>query len=119
MNRQTSLAIHATALSGGALLWLATAYLTANQEAWDAPAYWAVTYPLALLLAVGLGYLAPVRVWRWGIEIMLAQFAVMMLASPTGPLWPIGLVIMAVLAVPAVLAAWAGSKLRLHGTRTA
>jgi hypothetical protein len=35
------------ALLGGASLWLLTSLISGRAEAWDAPMYWTVTYPLA------------------------------------------------------------------------
>jgi len=53
------------ALLGGVSLWLLTSLISGRAEAWDAPMYWTVTYPLAILLAGVLGYRAPRRAWRW------------------------------------------------------
>ena len=61
------------ALLGGAALWLLTSLISGRAEAWDAPMYWTVTYPLAILLAGVLGYRAPRRAWRWGLVVMLVQ----------------------------------------------
>lgn len=89
----------------GASLWLSTAALTGRREAWDASAYWSVTYPLGLLAAALLGFLAPDRAWRWGLAIMLAQAVTLTIRSHDFGLLPLGLIMFGVLAVPLMLVA--------------
>ena len=104
---------YAIALIGGAALWLLTSLITGRSEAWDAPMYWSVTYPLALLLAGVLGYRAPRRAWRWGLAVMLVQAPVMLLTSGSSlNLLPLGLAMFAVLALPAIAAATFAARLR-------
>ena len=55
--------------------------MSGRSEAWDAPLYWPVTYPLCLLLAGVLAYFEPVRPWRWALAVMLIQPLVMLLTS--------------------------------------
>ena len=104
---------YAIALIGGATLWFLTSLLTGRSEAWDAPTYWSITYPLALLLAGALGYRAPRRAWRWGLGVMLVQAPVMLLTSGSSlNLLPLGLALFAVLALPAIAAATFAARLR-------
>lgn len=99
------------AILGGAALWLLTSLISGRAEAWDAPMYWTITYPLAILLAGVLGYRAPRRAWRWGLAVMLVQAPVMLLTSGGSmSLLPLGLALFAILALPAasvaMFAAW-------------
>ena len=104
---------YAIALIGGASLWLLTSLISGRAEAWDAPMYWSVTYPLAILLAGALGYRVPVRAWRWGLVVMLVQATVMLLTSGSSmTLLPLGLALFAVLALPAIAAATFAARLR-------
>ncbi|HWA58257.1 MAG TPA: hypothetical protein VG692_13440 [Gemmatimonadales bacterium] len=89
----------------GAGLWLATTTLTGRREAWDAPSYWTVTYPLCLVAAAAVGYLSPERAWRWGLAVMLAQAVTMAVLSREFGLLPLGLLMFGVLAVPPMLVA--------------
>jgi hypothetical protein len=101
------------ALLGGASLWLLTSLISGRAEAWDAPMYWTVTYPLAILLAGVLGYRAPRRAWRWGLAVMLVQAPVLLLTSGGSmSLLPLGLALFAVLSLPAIAAATFGAKIR-------
>jgi hypothetical protein len=101
------------AIIGGISLWLLTSLISGRAEAWDAPMYWTVTYPLAILLAGVLGYRAPRRAWRWGLAVMLVQAPVLLLTSGGSMgLLPLGLALFAILALPAVAAATFGAKIR-------
>lgn len=102
------------AIVGGVLLWLATAALSDRIEAWDAPLYWKATYPLGMVLAGVLGYLVPEKPWRWGLALMLAQGVMPVFGGAGVGLFPLALVMLAVLAVPPMLAALLGSRLRLR-----
>lgn len=93
---------YAAAIAGGALLWIATAALSGRTEAWDAPLYWKAAYPLALVLAAVLGYLQPRQPWRWALAVFLAQPAVLAFSASGFGLLPLGLILFAVLALPAV-----------------
>lgn len=90
-------------LVAGAVLWVATTALTGRREAWDASAYWTVTYPLGLLVAGLLGWLAPDRAWRWGLALMVAQAITMAILSREFGLLPLGLILFGVLAIPLIL----------------
>lgn len=101
------------ALLGGAALWVLTSLVSGRAEAWDAPMYWSVTYPLAILLAGVLGYRAPRRAWRWGLVVILVQAPVMLLTSGGSMgLLPLGLALFAILSLPAVAAAMFAAWMR-------
>jgi hypothetical protein len=101
------------AIIGGISLWLLTSLISGRAEAWDAPMYWTVTYPLAILLAGVLGYRAPWRAWRWGLVVMLVQAPVLMLTSGSSMnLLPLGLALFAILSLPAIAMARFGAKIR-------
>ena len=105
------------ALAAGAALWLGTAALSGRREAWDSPLYWSAAYPLCIALAALLAYVAPGRPARWAFAIMLVQPLAMALASGVDfGLLPLGLMLFAFLALPAVLAARLVARLRLRAT---
>ncbi|MBN1239315.1 MAG: hypothetical protein JXB36_12500 [Gammaproteobacteria bacterium] len=109
--------LYLIALGGGALLWLGTMAVTGSREAWDAPLYWRVTYPLCIALAAFLAYVEPSRSWRWAFAVMLVQPVVMLLTSGSSfGLLPIGLVLFAILAVPPIIAARIATWFRLRQT---
>lgn len=106
------------AVVAGVLLWTLTTLVTGRREAWDASAYWTVTYPAGILVSAVLGYLAPVSAWRWGAALMLAQAVTMAVLARDFSLLPLGLILFAVLALPPMLAATFGARLaRRRGDR--
>ena len=101
------------AILGGGALWLLTSLISGRAEAWDAPMYWTVSYPLAILLAGVLGYRAPRRAWRWGLTVMLVQAPVLLLTSGGSmSLLPLGLALFAILSLPAIAVAEFAARMR-------
>jgi hypothetical protein len=111
VNSSSSARCYLVAVSGGAILWVLTAFLSGRREAWDSSAYWMVTYPLCLALSGWLAYREPVRPWRWALATMLVQPVVMVVTSGGSfGLLPLGLVFFAILALPAILVAQIGAR---------
>ena len=97
----------------GAVLWFAAAVFTGKREPWDASAYWTLAYPAAILASAGLGYFHPERPWRWAFVLFEAQFLAMCVRNgELGNLWPLGMALFAVIALPGVVAAKLASRLR-------
>jgi hypothetical protein len=102
----TSRTPYLVAAIAGAAVWLATSLLTGRREAWDAGAYWLYAYPLAVLMAGVIGYLAPASsAWGIGLSLTLAQAVVLAFASRSFTLLPLGLVLFGILALPLVAVA--------------
>ncbi len=99
---------YGAAIGGGVVLWLLTAVITGRGEAWDSAGYWTVSYPAAILLAGALGYWAPTRAWHWGLAVMLA------ITAADFTMLPLGLILFAILSLPAVGLAVLGAKIRKH-----
>ncbi len=86
-------------------------------EAWDAPAYWRLWYPLSLALSAIAGAALARRGWAAGAIVTFAQLPVMWWSSaPADATWPLGLIIASLLAVPAVaisaLTGWLAARSR-------
>jgi hypothetical protein len=100
------------AIVAGATLWLVSSVLTGKHEAWDAALYWSVFYPAAILISAVLGYTYPDRSWRWALILFESQALAMGIHNgELGNLWPLGMVLFAVIAFPAVIAATLTSRL--------
>jgi hypothetical protein len=98
--------------AGGLALWQLATSVLATPEPWDSPDYLAF-YLAALGLCGVFGFLFPGRAWRWGFIVIFAQLPVMIFHSAAlGPLLVLGLAVLAVQALPAILAAAAASALR-------
>jgi hypothetical protein len=112
MRGRDSLLAHVLSAMAGLALWAVTAEVTGKGEPWDTGIYWTVSYPLAVIGSALLGFLFPQRPWRWAAMLMLMQFVVMIAMGSGLGLWPLGLIVLAVLAAPAALAAVLAAKLR-------
>jgi hypothetical protein len=112
MKREHWLAIFALAI--GAAIWIAIAAATGRREAWDSSVYFTIGMPLACLLSFTLGVVEPPRSWRWGVTPFVGQFVAMLVTQGVGNLLPLGVIVFAVLSIPAVIAARIGAAL---GTR--
>lgn len=100
-----------TAAAIGVALWFAASLLTGKKEPWDGPAYWAIAYPLALAACALLGRRHPDRPWRWPLVLFEAQFIAMGLRNgELGNLWPLGMAMFAVIALPGVVAATVAAR---------
>lgn len=102
------------AAMGGMALWGATALLGGRAEPWDSGLYWTISYPLALIGAMALGYVFPGRPWRWAVVLVYSQLLVLMASGSGFGLLPLGLVLLGILCLPAIALARAGAKLRLR-----
>jgi len=95
----------------GVALWFAASLLTAKREPWDGPAYWTLAYPLAIAACALLGYRFPERPWRWALVLFESQFVAMCLRNgELGNLWPLGMILFAVVALPGVVAAQVAAR---------
>lgn len=102
----------ALAMIIGAADWELTRALGGRHEAWDDPLFWRLSYPLLLLAALLMGMVWRERPWRWAVLLVAGQaiWSLLLAVSQDGipNLLPAGLIMFALLAVPCVLAAYAG-----------
>jgi len=98
----------------GAGLWYAAATITGRREPWDATAFWVAAYPAAILTCAILGYYYPERPWRWALVLFESQFLAMCVRNgELGSLWPLGMALFAIIALPGVVAARIASRRRV------
>lgn len=102
----------AVTLKVGVVFWVLVAWWTPGGEPWDAPAFWTVVYPIALVIAAVLGALFPKRAWLWGLLLMALQVPVVAVMTGSGPLLLAGLLYALVLALPAMAIAGAAGAIR-------
>lgn len=102
----------AIGLAGVAIAyWFMVGALSGVGEPWDAARYWWLWYPLSLVIAgVGGRYLRR-RTWLAGVIVTFAQVPVMAIGGAGGPLWAVGLLMLGVLALPAVIVATVAGRL--------
>ena len=104
--------LYALAAGSGILVWVAVSMLSGRREAWDSEAYYQIGLPVLCVVSAVLGYFEPDRPWRWGAIPLAAQAVTMFAMQGLGNLWPLGLIVTGVLAVPPILTAKFGTFLR-------
>jgi hypothetical protein len=111
MTRRT--AIIAIAIATGAALELGVQIVSGRREAWDSALYWTFGLPGAALVALIIGILSPKREWIFAFLIAPAQVATMMVRNAqVGNLWPLAIVLSAVVGAPFLAVAFVGSLIR-------
>jgi hypothetical protein len=84
--------------------------VTHRREAWDAPLYFTLVFPLIAAMAGVIAFIEPRMAWRWAAIPFGAQALVAIVKDPTANLMPLGLIVFAILgglcAIPASLIAW-------------
>lgn len=108
------------AFSIGLVVWLATAALTGEPEPWDGGWYWAVSYPLLMVVAGWLGYRVPHRAWRWAVALVLPAPLVNTIRWPSQLVWlPLEGLAALLVAVPLIACARIGALSASRGRRGA
>jgi len=84
-----------------------------SRELVDLGTYWLLALPICYAVAGVLGWLGPVRTWRWILTMIAVQSLYGILAAGSGlSLLPLALVMTAVIALPGLVTGWFGGRLR-------
>jgi apolipoprotein N-acyltransferase len=104
--------LYGLAATSGILVWVIVSMMSGRREAWDSAAYFQVGIPALCLVSAVMGYISPDRTWRWGAIPLGAQIVWMSATQGLGNLFPLGLIVGGILAVPPILTARLGAFLR-------
>jgi hypothetical protein len=97
----------------GVSLELAIHALSGRREAWDSPLFWTLGLPAAAIASAAIGFFARGSDWRWTVVVVPSQTMTMMVRSgELGGLWPLAVILSAILSAPFVLASFLGSRFR-------
>jgi hypothetical protein len=108
--RNSTIPVSIAAIAGAGL-WYAAAMTTGRREPWDATAFWVAAYPAAILTCALLGYRYPERAWRWALVLFASQFLAMCVRNgELGSLWPLGMALFGIVALPGVVVARFASR---------
>lgn len=101
-------------------VWLAPWLLLGRKEAWDHWTYFTVSIPIMSVIAAYAGFRGKSRWWRWPLTLALAQFATALLLNGLGNLFPLGIIVFLVFAMPmaiaAAVAAWVARRREQHAS---
>jgi hypothetical protein len=100
------------AFVAGIALWGATCVIGGRAEPWDAPVFWQVSYPTAVVISGLFGLAFPERAWRWPIYLFASLLLVMIALGADFGLLPLGLVLLAAISLPGVGLALLAARLR-------
>ena len=87
----------------GAGYWSLVAGLTQVSEPWDAESYWALAYPLSILMAAVAGAAFDRRAWLAGPILTMGQLPLLLVQGGGGRMIAFGLLLLVVLAIPAAI----------------
>ena len=100
----------------GLASWVVTAAVVGKREAWDDPAWFMYALPALFVALVVLGFFFPRNSSLYGPLAMSGQTLALLFSAKGGlSLLPVGLVLMAVMSLPFVLAGLLGALIRTRG----
>jgi len=97
------------AAAAGVAVWIVLSKISHRREAWDSGLYFLYGIPVICVVAALLAYVEPNRPWRWAVTPFAAQALWMFLTQGLGSMFPLGLVVFAILSIPALLSASLGA----------
>jgi hypothetical protein len=84
-----------------------------RRELVDLGIYWLVALPACYLVAGVLGYMGPVRTWRWIVTMLAIHALYTFLSAGSGlSLWPLALAMYLVISLPGIVTGWLGGLIR-------
>ena len=130
MTPERTFACYAVAIAAGLLTAIGTQLaagiasgdyaLAFTREPVDLGVYWLVALPACYLVAGMLGYMGPVRTWRWIVTMLAIHALYTLISAGSGlSLWPLALVMYLVIAPPGILTGWLGGLIRRRRDATA
>ena len=95
----------------GLAVYLIIILATGRNEAWDDGSYYFLGMPLMCIVAFLIGYLFPLKPWRWSLSMAAGQTVGALLGGSSLSLLPLAIIFMVVISMPQFIAAAFGSKL--------
>src|SRR5690606_33293583 len=80
------------AAGAGAALWIAGTLMAGGREAWDAPTYMLLIYPLSLVVSGLLAHRHPDQAAGIAFALFAGQMAVLFVLNPGGGMLPLGVI---------------------------
>jgi hypothetical protein len=96
------------------IVWLLVSAAAGGREAWDTSAYWSVGLPVIYLVGGLAAYVGRATTWSIALWSGLGQFAGLLLTASGFSLWPLGMMMLAVLTLPVLATAAVARWLRVR-----
>ncbi|MBA5872567.1 MAG: hypothetical protein GDA68_21630 [Nitrospira sp. CR2.1] len=109
MNRE--LWLHVAAMTGGIVVRVLVSVVSHTREAWDSDLYFTFGLPAFCAPSAMLGYLEPDKSWRWGAVPLAGEMVCTLLTQGPGNLFPLGIVMFGIIALPSIGTAQLGALL--------
>lgn len=113
MSRSNDFFPYAASALCGLTVYVIITVATGKNEAWDDGVYYSVGIPFMSVVAFALGYLFPIKPWRWAAGMAGGQALGALISGSSLNLLPLAMIFMAIISLPQLLTAFIGSKLAL------
>jgi hypothetical protein len=100
----------ACSFASGVAIEVLIGMLAGRREAWDSGIFWVVGMPVLIVSAYVFGTAAGRRPVPIGYAPFAGVLVAMLLKTGAGSMLPLGIVLLAFLGLPGVMAAWLGVK---------
>ena len=111
MDRSNDFFPYAASALCGLIVYVIITVATGKNEAWDDGSYYSIGIPFMSVAAFVLGYLFPVKPWRWAASMAGGQALGALMFGSSLNLLPLAMIFMMIISLPQLLAAFVGSKL--------
>lgn len=109
------------ALAIGFMFCLIISVISGWHEPWDTAIFWLPGYLILIILAAAMGWRYPSAPWQSGRDIGIGEFiAIILIGIVKGDgfgLLPLGLMMMAFLTLPLVIANWMGAYVKIYSVK--
>lgn len=94
----------------GLIVYVSIVAATGRNEAWDDGSYYLLGVPFMCSVAFMIGYLFPIKPWRWALWMAGGQAVGALLNGSSLSLLPFAVIFMTMISIPQFIAARFGSR---------
>ena len=93
-------------------LWILISWITGAKEAWDSKYYFLYGLSSMMIISGLLGFITPVRPWRWGVALVVPQMLYVVFTNIGANLMPLGVILFVVFLTWCILCSYLGRVCR-------
>lgn len=110
MKNDNHLFAGAAAFLCGLIVYVLIVAATGRNEAWDDGSYYLLGIPFMCFVAFVIGYIFPIKPWRWALWMAGGQAVGALLNGSSLSLLPFAMVFMTIISIPQFIAARFGAR---------